>query len=289
MKSLFGLVMAALVSSAALAQEVPTHDKPLFKTAFAEYKLQPAPTQPVGGGRDDSKKTELNVAKEVETADSWSYTVVSRVLSQYLGLNGAVFHKKPVLQTSFTASHANGLYLDLWTSVGLADKRYGNNFGDEIDLTAGWAGSKFDIDWDVGLSYIIAGNMGHSDDDFWWQYIEGKKTFELGESQTLSPFGRVEWFANTELQPIKPYLEAGAYHSWQISESVSLQSRGSMLWDSGVFGFRSGFVARYKGSLDWKICENVTLEAPYVKLSHPFMDDDREDEIAAGVGFRIGF
>lgn len=250
---------------------------------------------PVGGGKDFEKKEtgSPTVSDEVKAhsdlGDVWSFSASSRVWSEYVGSNGGVFHDKPVLQTNLTAAHKSGFYFDIWTSVGLESARLNDNFGEEVDLTAGWAGTKFGLQWDIGAAYIFAYDLGQTDDDILWSYAEVKKELSLSDNHTISPFLHLDYYAGTKFQFVKPWIEGGLYHIWKLNETVSFDSRFGLLYDTAIFGFDSGFVGKYKGSLNWKLSERVTLELPTIKFSHPFMDDQRENEIVAGAGLQIKF
>ena len=225
--------------------------------------------------------------------DDWSTTLKSRVYSRYLGSNGAIFHRDPVFQADITMAHDDGLYFNLWGSMGLESMEWNDDYGDEVDVTVGWAHEVSGISLDFGISYLELVDLRHSEDDVWWFYAEASKPYELTEEVTLSPFAHLDYYADAEFSYLKPYIEAGAYTSVQLCEDVSFDMRTSLLYDTGIFGFDSGFIGKANAGINWKWSETVTLECLNIKFAHSFIEepseDPRGDEIAFGVGVQVKF
>lgn len=124
-------------------------------------------------------------------------------------------------------------------------------------------------------------------------YVEGKRDFVIAPQQTLSPFGRVDYYVDTAGTYFKPWLEVGTYHSWKVAKWLSVVSRASVLYDTGVFGQEAGFVAKYKGGLNWTLGK-FTIELPAFKYTHPFMNEEgnpfnRIDRFILGGGVQFNY
>jgi hypothetical protein len=113
------------------------------------------------------------------TLTAQDITLTSWTRAQYLGVNGSIFLDNPVIQTDLGLRWDN-LYANIWWSVGLDDSDLNSNFGDEVDLTLGWAKTNGRFTWDTGLLYLEVVNLCRLHNDFVSLYANG--AYELNKS-----------------------------------------------------------------------------------------------------------
>jgi hypothetical protein len=218
--------------------------------------------------------------------------------SKYIFSNGFVAHDAPVSQTNFRLTLEGGLYVNLWGSVALADRDADPNYGDEVDYTVGYVtnfGEKDGITLDVSLSYYdLADVFVMPQGDVVQFAAEISKPFEFnawGTENTLSPYlrGELVFGLDGENQGAL-YAHLGVRHRIQLWENFSFNQRLTMVYDSGDFGFESGFVPGYGAAFTWHITPTIDWDIRF-KATFPIGDtrDDRDTEWAIGSGIRWSF
>lgn len=234
-----------------------------------------------------------NVVAETEAEDKLTVNLSTKVWSEYLFTNGAIFHDKPVVQTDLFVGLPKGFYADLWWSAGLDGTDASSDFGDEIDYTLGWAGSLGKLDVDLGITYIDLFELFDSgeDGDVLQPYIELGQTLKLGEKHEFTLYTVFQWH-----QPLKDsmsnggYLISGAKDLWQISPKVSVSSEVSVLYDSGAYNYDDGLVGFANFEMSWQITKSFSMQLPSIKVAEPIStSDERKTQIVSGLGFSINF
>jgi hypothetical protein len=127
-----------------------------------------------------------------DTNKLW-FSANTGVMSQYLGVIGAIFYNSPVSVSEITIGYQDW-YGGVWNSTGLGGDAYGQNYGDEFDYYAGWAHT---FDWircDLSSSYYTISRLGRMNDDLW--VIEPEVSFPK--------FPFVQPYFRCRLQPFTP-------------------------------------------------------------------------------------
>lgn len=99
---------------------------------------------------------------------SWSYSGSLGVTSDYRDRGVSLSGEEIALQGQITATHVSGVYGDL--SVSQVDEYGagpdGNGADVELSWTAGWAGTRWGLDWNVG---VTANQYPESTDASYWE------------------------------------------------------------------------------------------------------------------------
>ncbi len=236
-------------------------------------------------------------AYAASAADHVSVTSTSKLLSRYVGNNGAVLYNKPVVQTDVFVLLPRGFYADLWWSTGL-DSTFSNDGGDEIDWNVGWSGQiGAGVVFDVGVSFLDLAELFRGRGpipDFVQPYTGIEKTFTPSESHSLTPYLRIEF-----LLPVRDdvrkgmYVHLGLKHTWKATEFLVLNQKAFVLYDTGVAGFDPALIGQYQTSFDWSLSKRWTLSAPIFKFSIPLSSvsstDGRESKMVYGFGLSFLF
>jgi len=229
-------------------------------------------------------------------AEGASVTVSTKVLSQYLGSDGAIFHDKPVLQTDVFIQLPRGVYIDFWHSVGLDGTDMSSDYGDEIDYTLGWSGTLKGFVLDTGVSYFeLVELLDIPQGDVIQPYIEVSKGFNTNKSQSLTPYFRVEFpFPAKGSSPEKGILTYGGLrHTWQGSPMLTMNQEVYVLRDDGAFGFDSAVVGQYHIRLSWNYFKRINIDFLSLDVSTPLTSvsdaDGRKTEVVVGGGLTFNF
>lgn len=234
-----------------------------------------------------------NVAAETEEENKLNLSLSTKIWSEYLFTNGAIFHDEPVVQTDLFVELPHGFYFDLWWSVGLDGTDASSDFGDEIDYTVGWAGNFGKLDVDLGIAYFDLFELfdAGGDGDVLQPYIELGKTLKLGEKHKLTLNTAFQW-----QQPLKNSMSSGGYliggvsDLWQISPTVSINSEVSVLYDTGAYNYDNGLVGFVNFETSWQITRSFSVQLPSIKVAEPIStSDERKTQVAFGLGFSINF
>jgi hypothetical protein len=243
----------------------------------------------IGNGHEDSLSDGFKIT---------SVTLSTMVKSQYLSaFNGGVCSKESVLHSDLYTTFKNGLYIDVWHSIGLQSK-WDSGFDDEIDLSIGRAGKLGDsgFTYDIGLCYFNCfpvkkwGDKG----DVLELYTEWSiaDPWKINSNNTIAPYFRTEtvWSPYSNLVKGETLASLGLRHSLMINQEWSIKDKVWLLYDPGVFGLDSGFLAIGEAQIDCKVSKNLTLNLIWVRYSAPFgVHDSRNWDTAVGAGATYNF
>jgi hypothetical protein len=214
------------------------------------------------------------VATVTAIAQDFGLNIQTGIRSQYVGPDGLMFYRNPVLQGSFALEHKiTGLYFDLWYSAGL--DFYGpRDWGDEIDYTIGWVNNKKSpLRINVSLSYFDNFKIFHGPNN---DVIKGNLRFELptkvNDWLVLSPYVNYITF---RIPGKNNPLIGGNLFSLGLSDEIGFTpvtktlSLFQITRDDGAFGVEPGymfktslsFALKLTDHLDWCIVE-ATLYSP---------------------------
>lgn len=229
---------------------------------------------------------------DIGTEATWSGDVSVSIWSKYLGpCNGIPFSKRPVVQTSATATHRSGVSFTFFHSTGIdGDLNEEGKYDDEIDLGVGYSrnlGKGFGLD--LGVTYFDEPGLGtFGGEDIW--YVNA----ELGKS-LLGPDGML-----TNFPPVSAYIGYCVYipnpnSGTDGNEIIDLGLRASpsvgrltvpasvaIAYDTGGFGTAKGYIARARVAMDWKINERWSVTLPSVTTYQPVNRTDIDEQIVFG-------
>jgi hypothetical protein len=204
--------------------------------------------------------------------------------TEYIGGNGALFHEYATMQSDWTVDFPGCGYGNVWVSFGLDDSNLSSNFGDELDLTVGCAGSFRGFNWDTGLLYIDVVPLMAVENDIVDPYISLSRSFGSW-GLTL----KVESYL-----PVGGEIEGGWLVHLRGSTSVSVAGRSfglapSLTRDDGAFGFDPAWMSQLIVSTDFAVGDSGVILTPKLKVVSPLtsVDDGRGTEVAYGLA--IGF
>ncbi|GEM_PF-4549160 len=227
-------------------------------------------------------------------ASGADFLINSRLQSQYIAGNGAVFHDKPVIQSDLLVSFQNGAYADIWHSSSLKFDNPNLGPDDEIDLMLGWTKSFRLVTLDVGALYMNFADLKTSRGDGILPYLEISKTPQGKKS--ISPYVRFQpAFPVSGEYPQKGYYAAaGLYVSQQTKKSgPEMKHKLSVIYDSGTFGYEKNTIGEYRFELAYQIGKLMKLILPsvsaYIPLSHPSEYDGRKTSVSVGTGLNVSF
>ncbi len=224
-----------------------------------------------------------------------STTLTSKFRSQYVFSNGFVVHDEPVIQTDLFVTFEHGVFADLWTSVPTNLSEIGDNFGTEAMLTLGWKGRVGDYNLSFAVEYEDLHNtLSFEGTDFQIFVGDVSRDFKATDDFTITPFLHLETnftFDGVVQGDTLPRL--GTRLSWHINDIVSVSSQIMAVYDPGILGGDAGWIGNAEAAFNWKIKDNLFLEAPYTRLIQPitaFSDaDGRNTEIVFGFGLSYTF
>lgn len=233
------------------------------------------------------------ITASVTNAKDFSVTLSTKVWSEYLGANGAIFHDKPVLQTDLFILLPKGFYLDFWHSAGLNDTDFSSDFGDEIDVTIGWKGTIKGFGVNVGISYF---NIVELDEipkgDVMQPYVGLNKGFKIREHSFI-PYVQAEFpFPVKGGTPEKGiFIRGGIHHNWQPTPILAIHQKVGVAYDSGALGFEETGIAEYNVDTRWDVSKKITLDIPSIKFMTPVtsVSDDRGPTVVIGAGVTFHF
>lgn len=233
---------------------------------------------------------------EKESQPLFSFTLSSGYSSQYVIQNGLELHDDAV-HTQGTLFAPYGFYLDAFWSAGLDDSDLNSDAGDEIDWSAGWAKKVFG---DFGLEARFS-------------YYDLFKVFDSTKTDLIFPYGEINYggAANrwlnitTSVAAETPFtadfddLSQGLLLHWGIRpnftvlEFLDIITRFDILYDDGALGLDNAVLGRYEAGLLWKLTENFSISAPWVKYSDIYSHienfDPRKNEFWWGGGIVLTF
>lgn len=201
------------------------------------------------------------------------------VYSKYIVDNGILYHDDPLLQGSVTLTFNRcGGYIDLWGSM---DFDGIGNYGEEIDVTAGWIFKKMNI----GVSFLdYAKVFSTQEPDFVRLFSEIPLPFFQIPGHQITPFFRYEYYAATREYDLNSgaWMMFGLRHTWELSRHWIIRQEGKIVYDGGVFQSLPGFLGIYNAAVDLS-CGSATLTLLSVRQSMiPQSMTDRENKTIVG-------
>jgi hypothetical protein len=211
-------------------------------------------------------------------------------LSSYLGLDGAVFHPAPVLQSSLTIAHKNGIYLNLWKSVATTHVALNPNFGFEEDYALGYSRKFGKRMVDVSLTYFNVTPLG--------KLAKGdllQSSVRVSGPIPKLPISHYLWIRNVHpLRNGNPpegwFVHFGVDKSIKVPKKTHLDLVGEAVFDSGAFGFKRAGI--FRSSANFKVpWKKLVYDLPIYRMSTPFTGpgDSRKFEQVLGVGLSLSF
>ncbi len=224
-----------------------------------------------------------------------SATLTSKVLSRYVLVNGADVYRKPVVQSELLLLLPKGFYADLFWSTGM-NTQFSHDLDDEVDWTVGWSGNVGKgVVLDFGVTYFDLRSLWSTKGpvgDFIQPFAQAEKTFSLSESQSLTPYLRLEVLFPTHADiRTGSYVHLGVRHVWTVSDVLALNQKLFLVGDSGAAGFDAVVIGHYQAGLDWRMAKKLTLTLPTLKFSSPLshVSDGRQGEFVYGLGMSLAF
>jgi len=236
-------------------------------------------------------------AQATEEESSFTGSVSTSIFSGYLVDAGWLLYDRPVWQTDLYLEYSSGWYADLWVSRGLDRDEELAKAGDEVDGTLGLSTSLGEVaDLDVGVSYFNCQYFEDEDGneisgDVWDFFAKFSKDFPVGEQNVLTPSLKLEFATPVESDgPEKGvYVYAGLSHAWTISETLTFSHGIIITYDDGVYGGDSGLLGGYCAELAYALTDSVTV-TPSVTMTNPLtVDDERKNEVVAGISLSYDF
>lgn len=222
------------------------------------------------------------------------FNLSTKLQSQYLAGNGAIFHDRPVIQSDLLVSFSSGIYADIWHSSSLEFDNWNRGSDDEIDYMVGWAHAfpKFNVD--AGVLYMNFVDLNYDTGDVVLPYLELSKTPK--RKQSWSPYVRFQpGFPIKGSLPKKGYYLAGGLSSiqQQRKSGPEIRQKLSAIYDSGTFGWEENTIGEYKFELSYKFGKRTRIIFPsatvYIPLSKPSELDGRKTCVSVGTGLSVVF
>ncbi len=216
------------------------------------------------------------------------------VYSKLLMDNGVVFHGGPVIQNELLIVLSNGLYLDLWHSMGMDGSGLSSGLDDRLAYTVGWRGRMRKYSFDAGVTYMdMAGLLEFPDRDLLLPYLEvGRVVTAKGGNQVFGLYLKIQpgFPANGSYPEKGFYVGAGLRHSYQAGKKLFLKEEFVLIRDSGAFGFGGGALFKYDVRINRKLFGPLSLDFPMLKFIAPFSGmNDRKMETSIGVRLGMNF
>ena len=181
------------------------------------------------------------------------------VSSQYIAAIGAVPWDAPVVQSDLNFSWDNGWAVDFWTSTSLNGEP---NYGKENDYTVTYTSKN----WTVGVDYVdLSPQYSLQGGDLIDAFLQAQKPLRRGLAGYLR-FDRLD--VTTDHRTNSAFnVASGLKYGWKRGR-WSGTSEGSLLYDTGTFGFVASWVERARASLSvalnphWLLTGQVYATAP---------------------------
>jgi hypothetical protein len=258
----------------------------LRRTRFLLTPLALLPLRPDCPAGTNARATE-SIAPEAASAaretagPPISVTASFSVASQYLAFgSGIQLSSHPVMQGGLFFSHRSGAYVSLWGSAGF-DGDYGRrdgqlDFGDELDLGIGWAGTLRGLSVNLSTTYFnepLPDILGAF--DIVYTHLRIGKT--LGSKVTLTGV----WQNYSPLHG-SPYgggnlIGLELSRPFQLTRSLTLPVMAGIVHDDGGIDAGKGILLRGSAVLSWKISKALTAESGY-RYYIPTMSDFRSTD-----------
>lgn len=229
----------------------------------------------------------------ISSASAAETELSARFVSQYLGESGWVYTNHAGMEYDATIFFENGISLGAWVFSN-SQESLKEGEANEVDLNLIWLKDVYDgIMMDVGVSYYNYVGFGDSEGDSWCFHVGASKTFELTETQQLTPSIKFEGY-----MPVKgdSSEEHGAdmiikiEHSWDVGENVSLYHAPGLFFDDGQFGGDDGVLGSWEVGVSYAFSANFSADASW-KIATPLsgMDDGRGTESVLSAGLTYAF
>ena len=214
------------------------------------------------------------------------FVFTTKALNMYMGTDGAPFYDGPVSQSDLFVLFPNGIYVDVWGSVGLDNFNPWNGFDDEVDVTFGWQTKVKGVSLDVGMSYFAIVDGGADLKDLFNPYVGFSwAAFEEKSRFNLAPYLKFEHY--------RPWSGDALHQGWQnrggsdwsfkVNDWLSISSRTGIFYDTGCFGFDRGWLSEIHGNLAIALNDSVAV-TPMFKWIRPIKGMSvREGTVAYGI------
>ncbi len=226
---------------------------------------------------------------------SLSGSFTTKYATGYPGKIGVMFSRDPVLVNSLDINVGEDWTFEIWSSTSLGKEKYGDTFGDEIDLFAMWHHTYGNIRLSATAGYFAIKDLDELDNDLY--ILEGEVSYV--ECSYLQPYLCTRYFG--ELTSKSPetgwFLWAGVRGSLDIGiprTKVTYDLSGA--YSDGALGRTPGLVfGRAVIGLPVQVSERVTF-TPSILLQTPFPGQRSnafrytdQNEVVGSFAFSVAF
>lgn len=210
-----------------------------------------------------------------------------------------VIYDEPALVQNLTLNLSNGLFFDVWNSIGLNDDAASAGRGNEIDLTVGYKGKIEGLDFKLSFGVVDLSSLGEiRQNDLFAFSASLSKTFTLGEwegTHLLRPEFRFDWvFEAEQWSNNAPVLLPSVRHTWQKPfgfKDITVFEQFGLQW-SGDFGRNTSDEIFFQMSLglEWQVDDHIKF-VPNLMFVAPLTggNDGRKAEVACGINMVFSF
>ncbi len=214
----------------------------------------------------------------------------TQTISNYIGFDGASFFPGVDQWTTITATFPCGFSVSFFDAEPITRRGLRPNFGRETDLIVGWSGKIRGNVLELSTTYLNTFPISQVPRGDVIQFSERvSRMFAVNKRTTIGPH---VWLR--QAIPVRGptpiggwFVHVGGTVSRKFGEGHTANVLSEAVYDSGAFGFNSGYIGRLTGNLTWKLGKHVSLQLPLVTLTKPLSrtGDGRMFQSSFGVGF----
>jgi len=221
-----------------------------------------------------------------------SLNLSTMVKSGYLGGNGNMFSRDPVIQSDLFVTFENGVWLDIWNSEGLTSD-LDDGYDDEIDVGAGWAGAiGGGMSLNAGINYFNVYSITKLDKSdlvqLFAEVTASDLTVDLFGAK-MTPYVRVETLKDMGNDSVnfESVTSIGEKIAVSVTDKVGIAAKVSLSYDPGIFGVEPGLRGAAEGQVNLKVSDKLTLTPIWAKAVNEF--ETHTINYVLGTGLSVAF